>query len=239
MTIDNDLLLLKQYVLNTYPKELEYVSATVIEADLKGFLTNSMDKADFYKGQETCLEQILSEYRAINEEKNQCLLDFLSKKQRLWANYPYRIQNKSIPYQEGFQQRLGICQSLITGLQGFLLDDGPLGGSTTEYVHTLKKADKFAEDQLASLLTDMGFSLKELRQYRVPFWQEYISVFCLNMREIYFFIPDLECNPTPIIQKEILRLKESDSTFALSALVEEKLQNVINEQNSLIDQLNS
>ncbi|MGM0112774.1 hypothetical protein IGI52_003117 [Enterococcus sp. DIV0187] len=31
MTVDKELLLLKQYILNTYPKELEYVSATVIE----------------------------------------------------------------------------------------------------------------------------------------------------------------------------------------------------------------
>lgn len=198
-----------------------------------------MDKADFYIGQESCLKQILSEYNSISEENAPCLLEFLKKKQHLWERYSYRIQNKSVAYQQGFQQRLDICLSLVTGLQGFLQDDGPFGGSALEYIHTLEKADQFAEEQLASLLKDIGFTLEELRQYQVPFWQEYISVFCLNMREIYFCCPDLETNPTPIVQKEILRLKENNDTYALCDLVERKLQNVINELARLVNQFYS
>lgn len=233
-----DLLLLKQYVLKTYQKEMAYIISTAVEAELRGLLTNSLEKSEFYRGQQSCFEQILDEYRTVDEEEPQQVLTFLSEKIQTWKEYPDHVFDQSEAYQRGYRQRLEICYSLIVGLQGFLEDDSEFGGTIKEYIDGLEKADRFAENQLLELLLDMGMSVEELQTYQVPFWREYVSVYCFNMREIYFLCSDIESNPMPIIKKEILRLKSSNEKAALSKLVEEKFQNIIEEMNTLLDQLN-
>lgn len=235
---DQDLLLLKHYVLRSYQQEMGYIISTAVEAELRGLLINSLDKAEFYRGQQSCFEQILDEYRLIEEEYPQPILLFLSEKRQLWKEYPGDLFDRSEAYRCGYQQRLDICYSLLTGLQGFLEDDGKFGGTTEEYIDGLEKADRFAENQLSELLLDMGMSLEELQKYQVPFWREYVSVYCSNMRKIYFLCSDIESNPMPIFKKEILRLKSRNDELALSNLVEEKFQNIIEEMNNLLDQLN-
>lgn len=93
-----DLLLLKQYVLKTYQKEMAYIISTAVEAELRGLLTNSLEKSEFYRGQQSCFEQILDEYRTIDEEEPQQILTFLSEKIRTWKEYPGHVFDQS----EGF-----------------------------------------------------------------------------------------------------------------------------------------
>ncbi|EOK19362.1 hypothetical protein WQ3_02625 [Enterococcus faecalis EnGen0338] len=237
MTQEKDLLLLKEYVIKTYQQDLEFIIATAVEAELRGLLSNSFGKADFYKGQQACLEQVLEAYKSISENTTQDLLGFLSEKERLWETDQRYTFNQSQPYKQGYEQRMDICRSLLTGLQGFLKDTTFIG-TTKEYITVLEEADQFADKQLMSLLFDMGLSMKELQHYQIPFWKEYISVYHFNMRELYFVCPDLEANPMPILKKEIERLKSNDDRLSLSMLVEEKFQNVINELCTLVKQFN-
>lgn len=237
MTLDKDLLLLKDYVIRVYQQDLDFIISTAVEAELRGLLTNSLDKYEFYRGQQSCLERILNEYRSISEDALQNLFEFISEKRELWERYPKYIVDQSVSFQKGYQQRLELCASLLTGLQGFL-EDNEFGGTIEEYIVVLEEADQFADKQLLRLLSDVGLTVEELQQYQVPFWKEYISVYRFNMRELYFSCPDIECKPMPIFQRKIKQLKSSNDETTLCNLLEEKFQHVTEEMCMLVNRLN-
>lgn len=235
----NDILVVKKYVLKKYTEELDYLSATALEAELNGLLSGSFEKSYFYQGQRDCLVNKLKEYENIDELVPPNITEFAKEKINNWTYEIYPEiesdkENELEMYRLGYQERAKNCMALLTGLSGFVQDDGPMGGSVKQYIEEIEKADDFATKQVETLFTDMGITVEELKQLKVPYWKEFTGCYHSLLTELYFIDPNMQPNPLPNLKKELEQLKLEGSNWEQSFLIEDKFDYLIKELNQLL-----
>lgn len=235
----DDILLVKKFVLKKYTEELDYLSATALEAELNGLLSGSFEKSYFYQGQRDCLVNKLKEYENINELVPPNIIEFAREKINNWTYEIYPEiesdkENELEMYRLGYQERAKNCMELLTGLSSFVQDDGPMGGSVKEYIEEIEKADNFATKQLETLFLDMGITVEELKQLKVPYWKEFTGGYHSLLTELFFIDPNMKPNPLPNFKKELEQLKLEGSNWEQSFLIEDKFDYLIKELNQLL-----
>lgn len=235
----NEILLVKKYVLKKFTEELDYLSATALEAELNGLLSGSFEKSYFYKGQRDCLLNKLKEYENVDELVTPNVVEFARDKINSWTYEIYpeienAKENELEMYRLGYQERAKNCMVLLTGLSGFVQDDGPMGGSVKEYIEEIEKADDFATKQLETLFLDMGITVEELKQLKVPYWKEFTGGYHSLLTELYFIDPNMKPNPLPNFKQELEQLKLEGSNWEQTFLIEDKLDYLIKELNQVV-----
>lgn len=237
--VRDDILLVKKFVLKKYTEELDYLSATTLEAEFNGLLSGSFEKSYFYQGQRDCLLNKLKEYDNIDEQVPPSIIEFVREKINNWTYeiYPEVESDKESElemYRLGYQERAKNCMALLMGLSGFVQDDGPMGGSVKEYIEEIEKADDFATKQLEILFIDMGITAEELKQLKVPYWKEFTGGYHSLLTELYFIDPNMKPNPLPNFKRELEQLKAEGTSWDQTFLIEDKFDYLIKELNQII-----
>lgn len=237
--VSNDSLIVKKYVLKKYTEELDYLSATTLEAELNGLLSGTLEKSYFYQGQRDCLMRRVKDYEAIDETNPPEVLDFTREKSSSWNYeiYPTLENVKETElaiYRLGYQERMTTCMALLKGLSGFIQDESPMGGSVKEYINELEKADDFATNQLEILFLDMGITIEELIQLKVPYWKEFAGAYHSLLTEMYFIDPNMKPNPLPNFKRELEQRKKEGSSWEQSSLIEDKFAYLVTELNQSV-----
>lgn len=239
-----DILVLKSYLEKQFNQELECLNHIILEAELNELAYGWNGKSNYYSGQRDCLRFVQQDYESIDHDNPPEFFSYLQEKeihyafeaQRASAQFSGNSQSNEA-YTKGYREWLSRILSVMEGIQGYVRDETEEGGSVSDYLSLLTKADQFADEQLAILYLDMGITLEEIKELRVPYWRELLLVYQLNLRELYFYCPDAENNPLPNFKAEAESLKRAGNQLGLSRLIEDKLLYLIHEMNGLLNQL--
>ncbi|WP_366533426.1 hypothetical protein ACOJIU_18280 (plasmid) [Carnobacterium maltaromaticum] len=109
-----------------------------------------------------------------------------------------------------------------------------MGGSVKEYIKEIEKADDFATKQVEILFIDMGITVEELKQLKVPYWKEFTGAYHSLLTELYFFDPNMKPNPLPNFKRELEKLKAEGTSWDQTFLIEDKFTYLITELNQIV-----